>query len=222
MDMNSADNHRNKPFDNGSYLRLIETIKEQAFHSGPIAVIGTSDKERELVARALHYIRTSSFGIFIESDSDILNLSAYSDSLQNPANKRSAEHCTLYIDKIDQYNVEQQEILIGIIKNKPSIKVIISSNQSFDLLIDSGRLAIDLFDLISSPMITIPPQRRRPFDLINLLIHLHSLIAKQDHQIHSECQVYKKLCSLLWPGSKDELDKTLQAISILHCDISTS
>lgn len=218
--MNNAKNNRKVPFNNSPFHELLGMIKNNAENYTPVSIIGAADNERELVARALHYTRKDVSGSFIKLDLNKINLSVNTETQYSVEKHPGLGPHTLYINKIDQYSIERQEILIDIIKTDSNVRVIFSTDQPLDDYINLGRLSKNLLAVISSSVFLIPPLRRKPFDFINLLCHLNLLHENLAHPIDSENKIYKKLCFYLWPGLEIELEKALKTISILHPEIT--
>ena len=106
---------------------------------------------------------------------------------------------------------------IGRQKNIPvDVRIIAATNQPLEQMIREKRFRQDLFFRINTVMITLPPLRERPDDILPLTNYfLQEFNKKYEKSITFSAETYHRIRTRDWPGNVRELKSYVERSVIL-------
>ena len=214
----------------------------------PVLISGESGTGKELLARKIHEQSPRKDHPFIalqcgslpeeilESELFGHEAGAYTGATQKRVGLiEYAAKGTLFLDEIADMPHAVQVKLLRVLQeheirplgsNVPiaaNPRIIASTNQDIESLLDSGRVREDFYFRIAVMTLDIPPLRERPEDVQGLI----KRILKQRAQVHNKtaCTLSSDARALLenhpWPGNVRELQNVLERALILAKDTIT-
>jgi DNA-binding NtrC family response regulator len=210
--------------------RLRLQIRRIGPHFRTVLVSGESGTGKELVARKLHAMSLGASGSFVACHAAALeNL-----LVECAANGGSADPLcrlmkrpqggTLFLDGINEMPLEGQGRLVGALKKHELMQSRLEASQRIDLrliastcedlriLASTGRFRQDLYQLLATVDIAVPPLRERMEDLPELarcfLGRFALLYRKSVHGIADEA--IERMQCYCWPGNVRELESVLR------------
>src|SRR4051812_18758322 len=185
-------------------LAILRRVSPQASIDRPRLVVGGRGAGKELVAARLHYLSKRWSRAFVK-----LNAAAVADSLLDSelfgheagaftgAVKRRAgrferaDGGTLFLDEIATASMGVQEKLLRVIEYgeferlgasdvvASDVRVVAATNVDLPALAAQGKFRADLLDRLAFAVVTVPPLRVRPEDIIALSRHFGTQMAQQ-------------------------------------------
>ncbi|MCX7990932.1 MAG: sigma 54-interacting transcriptional regulator [Proteobacteria bacterium] len=178
-------------------MKLIQkSIKVASISNSPVLITGESGVGKELVASAIHKIRTSEKKPFIKINCAALpetllesELFGYekgaftSANISKPGKFELAEEGTILLDEISETSKTFQAKLLRVIQEreferlgginpiKLKAHIIATTNKDLKLEIEKDNFRSDLFYRLSGFVINVPPLRERPEDIPVLAQH---------------------------------------------------
>ncbi len=207
-----------------------------------VLVMGESGTGKELVARALHFggVRKDENFVVVHcatiahdlAESEIFGHSRGSFSGAIAAKKGLAEEAdggTLFLDDVDQIDIEIQAKLNRLIQEKEirsvgatewrkiDVRIVAATNRDLKALVDQGKFREDLYYRLNVFRIALPPLRARKEDLPELIAHcLQRHAARAGRPVPPIAPgAMEELCRHEWPGNVRELENTLERALLL-------
>ncbi len=217
-------------------LRLFREIKKLASKDGVILIQGETGTYKELVARAIHYSSDNMNGPFVA-----VNLSSIPEELtitevfgyekESSSGQRGrmeeADKGTIYFAEIADSGKNFQERIIKFLKMKgvapdsngrtPNVKVICSTCKNLKDNVMNGDFNKELFEIMKSASVKIPPIRERKEDIL----YLGSYFLKEaSEKFETGPKEFSRdarefLMKYDWPGNIRELESTVKKATIL-------
>lgn len=186
------------------WLETLERVSLAALVERPILVIGERGAGKELIAERLHFLSPRWDKPFVK-----VNCGALSDDLLDSelfgheqgaftgATKRrqgrfeQADTGTLFLDEIATASSEVQEKLLRVVEYGEfqrlggedtltcDVRVVAATNVDLPSRAADGRFRADLLDRLAFDVITMPPLRVRPEDVILLAEYFGARIARE-------------------------------------------
>lgn len=126
---------------------------------------------------------------------------------------------TLFLEEIGDLPAHTQSKLQGALRKKPDIRLIASTSQPLEELVEAKQFRQDLFFQIAGITLQIPPLRERPDDIVPLANHfLSSYNEKYQKNLLLSPAVYENLRAYHWPGNIRELKSHMERLVILGDD----
>ncbi len=222
-----------------------EKIAETEF---PIMLIGESGSGKNAYAQAIHRASSRSQEVFLT-----VNCATIADKLEvelfgcEPGAFSSmpygstglleiADKGTLFIDEISQMPLELQSKLLdmlqtGVIRRvgadygiNVNPRIIVASNMELTDLVAENRFKPELFYLLNTFSVSIPPLRERMEDIPVIVKQtLRRVSLKQKRQISITDEALDKLMTHNWPGNIRELVNVLEfSVYLTQGDMITS
>ncbi|WJG08371.1 phage shock protein operon transcriptional activator [Aliiglaciecola sp. LCG003] len=221
-----------------SFLEVLEQISQIAALNKPVLIIGERGTGKELVAARLHYLSKRWEQTYLK-----LNCAALSESLLESelfgyeagaftgAQKRRegrfevAHNGTLFLDELANTSGLIQEKLLRVIEYgefervggsrsvKVDVRLVAATNEDLPSLAASGEFRPDLLDRLAFDVITLPPLRERPDDIMMLAEHFAINMARElDMELFSGFTEKAKriLMEHDWPGNIRELKNVVE------------
>ncbi len=222
--------------------KLKEYIQKVAAASIRVLITGENGTGKELVAKEIHSLSDRRDKPFIQVNcatipNDLIEVELFGcvkDYLPYSPNKRTgkfelANGGTLFLDEIADLNLNAQAKLLYVLsenKIEPlgssdytdiDVRIIASTNQNLNELIQEGKFREDLYHRINVININVPPLRERRDDIPMLIEYFSKNISLANNL---PLKVITKptvdyLSSLKWPGNVRELRNTIERMIIL-------
>tara|TARA_B100000315_G_C14591319_1_gene596000 strand:+ start:3588 stop:4895 length:1308 start_codon:yes stop_codon:yes gene_type:complete len=223
--------------------KVIQTIQKVKDSTLPVLICGENGVGKELVARYLHYASKRNKYPFVAVNCVSLKL----DLLENAffghtkgaftgsTNAKNgiislANKGTLFIDGISDMNPHVQASLLRFIENgifrpkgslleqKIEVRIVMAVNHNIEKEVEEKRFSHDLYSILNSCRIDIPPLRSRKKDIPVLIDYfLSSKISAAKNKITITPDALELLVHYHWPGNVRELFHVVdRAILILE------
>ena len=221
-----------------AFLGVLEHVSRVAPLNRPVLVIGERGTGKELIAARIHFLSGRWDNPFVK-----MNCAALAESLLETelfgheagsftgAAKRRlgrfelANQGSLFLDELSSTSSGVQEKILRVIEYgefervggsetiRTNVRIIGATNEDLPALADEGKFRADLLDRLAFDVITLPPLRERPGDIMTLADHFAVKMAgelgKDVFNGFSE-QARKALSSYAWPGNVRELKNVVE------------
>lgn len=220
------------------FLEVLEHVSRVAPLNRPVLVIGERGTGKELIAARIHFLSGRWDNPFIK-----MNCAALAESLLETelfgheagsftgAAKRRlgrfelANDGSLFLDELSSTSSGVQEKILRVIEYgefervggsetiRTNVRIIGATNEDLPELAKQGEFRADLLDRLAFDVITLPPLRERPDDLMTLAEHfavkMTVELGKEIFNGFSE-QARDKLMNYEWPGNVRELKNVVE------------
>ena len=207
-----------------------------------ILILGENGTGKDLIAKAIHQQSMRAEKPFIKVDVGALTESlfeselfghkkgAFTDAREDRIGRfEMANGGTLFLDEIGNISLHQQAKLLSVLQNRQisrigsneiipiDIRLICATNVSLAELGNESRFRKDLIYRINTVEITMPPLRKRGYDIILLARHFARLYSNKYMKITPEFdkKAAEKLLSYNYPGNVRELQYTIERAVIM-------
>lgn len=220
------------------FLEMLEQISLVAPLAKPVLVIGERGTGKELVAARLHYLSQRWDQPFLK-----LNCAAINENLLETelfgheagsftgASKRHlgrfelADGGSFFLDELANTSARVQEKLLRVIEYsefervggsqsvKVNVRLIAATNEDLPALAEQGRFRHDLLDRLAFDVITLPPLRARPDDILTLAQHFALAMTRElnrDYFAGFASRAEQQLRDYSWPGNVRELKNVVE------------
>ncbi len=220
------------------FLEMLEQISLVAPLAKPVLVIGERGTGKELVAARLHYLSQRWDQPFLK-----LNCAAINENLLETelfgheagsftgASKRHlgrfelADGGSFFLDELANTSARVQEKLLRVIEYsefervggsqsvKVNVRLIAATNEDLPALAEQGRFRHDLLDRLAFDVITLPPLRARPDDILTLAQHFALAMTRElgrDYFAGFADHAEQQLRDYSWPGNVRELKNVVE------------
>ena len=221
-----------------AFLEVLEHVSRVAPLNRPVLVIGERGTGKELIAARIHFLSGRWDYPFVK-----MNCAALAESLLETelfgheagsftgAAKRRlgrfelANQGSLFLDELSSTSSGVQEKILRVIEYgefervggsetiRTNVRIIGATNEDLPALADEGKFRADLLDRLAFDVITLPPLRERPGDIMTLANHFAVKMAgelgKDVFNGFSE-QARKELSTYAWPGNVRELKNVVE------------
>ena len=219
---------------------LVERLRDR---SVPVLVTGESGTGKELVARALHYTRSSAAGrpfvalncgaipaTLIESELFGHTRGAFSGAVQAKRGLvEEADGGTLFLDEIGDLPLELQVKLNRVLEGGSTrrlgdvrethvdVRVVAATHRDLPALVRDGRFREDLYYRLNVVAIAVPPLRERKEDLLALVGRFLARLREREGQapLRLSPEALAMLQTYSWPGNVRELRNVIERAAIL-------
>ena len=221
-----------------SFLEVEEQISRLAAIDRPCLVVGERGTGKELLATRLHYLSPRWDGPFVK-----INCAALAESLldtelfgheagaftgaqrQHIGRFERADGGTLLLDEISSASTAVQEKVLRVIEYgemervggrrtiQLDVRVIGAANVDLPSLARSGAFRADLLDRLAFEVVTIPPLRARPADIMTLAnafaLEITRALSKDVFPGFGR-RAEESLLRHAWPGNVRELKNVVE------------
>ncbi|MDY0873021.1 sigma 54-interacting transcriptional regulator [Dongia rigui] len=221
-----------------TFLEALEHVSRLAQLDRPALVIGERGTGKELMAERLHYLSPRWDGPFakvncaaltetlLESELFGHEAGAFTGARQRRRGRfERADGGTLFLDEIATASSRLQEQILRVIEYgefervggeqtlKVNVRVVGATNVDLPECVAAGRFRADLLDRLSFDVVTLPPLRARPTDILELSDAFGIRMAKTlGHPLFpgftSACR--QMLLGHGWPGNVRELRNVIE------------
>ena len=225
--------------------RVSEEIGRAAPTSATVLVRGESGVGKELVARAVHFSSSRRKGAFV-----CLNCAALSESLleselfghergaftgavARKIGKFEASHQgTLMLDEIGEMSPTIQAKFLRVLEGHPfervggsepvkvDVRVIAATNRDLEKDVAEGRFRRDLYFRLHVLEIYVPPLRKRPEDIPELVHYFfHKFNLETGRKLRGfTTEAMEQMVRYRWPGNVRELKNVVERAVVLAAD----
>lgn len=221
-----------------SFLEVLEQISQVAPLNKPVLVIGERGTGKELIAARLHFLSKRWEQNYVKLNCAALNdnlleseLFGYEAGAFTGASKRRegrfeyAHEGTLFLDELANTSALIQEKLLRVIEYgefervggtrsvKVDVRLVAATNEDLPSLAEAGDFRADLLDRLAFDVITIPPLRERPSDIM-MLAESFAINMARELELELFPGFTKRARDLLmdydWPGNVRELKNVVE------------
>ena len=220
------------------FLEVLEQISQIAPLNKPVLVIGERGTGKELIAARLHYLSTRWDQHYQKLNCAALNeslleseLFGYEAGAFTGASKRRegrfeiAHNGTLFLDELANTSAMIQEKLLRVVEYgefervggsktvKVDVRLVAATNEDLPSLAANGEFRADLLDRLAFDVITIPPLRERPEDIMILAEQFAINMARElEMELFSgfSSKAQDTLMQYAWPGNVRELKNVVE------------
>lgn len=221
-----------------AFLEVLEHVSRVAPLNRPVLVIGERGTGKELIAARIHYLSGRWDYPFIK-----MNCAALAESLLETelfgheagsftgATKRRlgrfelANQGSLFLDELSSTSSGVQEKILRVIEYgefervgggesiRTNVRIIGATNEDLPALAEQGKFRADLLDRLAFDVITVPPLRERPDDIMTLAEHF---AVKMTGELGMDIfngfteQAHDALMNYAWPGNVRELKNVVE------------
>lgn len=224
--------------ESNAYLTVLEQVSRLTQLNRPALIVGERGTGKELIAERLHFLSDRWAKPLIK-----VNCAALSDSLLESelfgheagaftgATKRHigrferADGGTLFLDELATMSMKTQEKILRFIEygdferlggstaQKADVRLVAATNEDLPSLADKGKFRHDLLDRLAFDVITLPPLRERPEDILLLAEFFAVSMCKELGLAYfpgfsTEARV--DLLEYSWPGNIRELKNAVE------------
>ncbi|MBD3585276.1 phage shock protein operon transcriptional activator [Salinimonas sp. HHU 13199] len=228
-----------------SFLEVLEQISQIAPLNKPVLIIGERGTGKELVAARLHFLSQRWDQNYVKLNCAALNenlleseLFGYEAGAFTGAAKRRegrfeiAHNGTLFLDELANTSGLVQEKLLRVIEYgefervggsktvKTDVRLVAATNEDLPSLAEAGEFRADLLDRLAFDVITIPPLRERPEDILMLAEHFAINMAREmEMELFSGFteKARRTLLDYDWPGNIRELKNVVER-AVYRCN----
>ena len=221
--------------------KLCEIVRRIAPYTVPVLITGESGVGKSYLARTLHKESLRGGGPFIEINCGTIPKRILATELFGDAEDgadRSWEGAkvsalelagsgTLFINEVDNLPIDLQLRLVKIFKNAEdrcfapgstdggnlNVRLIASSQKDLKQMVKEGKFREELFYLLNTIPLEIPPLRRRPEDVLALILHFlkDKNKAYKTNKRFTQ-QAIDMLLDYSWPGNIREIESVIERV----------
>ena len=176
-----------------AFLEMLEHVSRAAPLSKPVLVVGERGTGKELIASRLHFLSTRWEQPLVKVNCAALTESILESELfgheagaftgavrAHLGHFERADGGTLVLDELATISLRMQEKILRVIEYgeiqrvggsdtlRVDVRIVGSTNSDLPALADAGKFRRDLLDRLAFDVITIPPLRERPEDIMPL------------------------------------------------------
>jgi psp operon transcriptional activator len=221
-----------------SFMEVLDLVSQIAPLIKPVLIVGERGTGKELIAARLHYLSRRWDQEFIK-----MNCAAISESLletelfgheagaftgaqkQHQGRFERADKGSLFLDELATTSPLVQEKILRVIEygefervggNRTltcDVRLIAATNEDLPGLARLGKFREDLLDRLAFDVITLPPLRSRPEDIMMLAEHFAVAMAidlEREYFPGFSTTARKVLQSYHWPGNVRELKNVVE------------
>jgi psp operon transcriptional activator len=221
-----------------AFLEALERISGLAPLDRPALVIGERGTGKELIAERLHYLSGRWSGPSVK-----VNCAALSETLletelfghepgaftgarlRHRGRFERADKGTLFLDEIATASARVQEQILRVIEYgefervggeqvmRVDVRIVAAANVDLQAMAAKGAFRADLLDRLAFDVITLPPLRARPTDIIELAGAFGLAMAKTlEHPVFPgfSATAERRLLEHGWPGNVRELRNVVE------------
>jgi psp operon transcriptional activator len=232
--------------ESNAYLTVLEQVSRLTLLNRPVLIVGERGTGKELIAERLHFLSDRWAKPLVK-----MNCAAISDALLESelfgheagaftgASKRHigrferADGGTLFLDELATMSMKTQEKILRFIEygdferlggstaQKADVRLVAATNEDLPSLANQGKFRHDLLDRLAFDVITLPPLRERPEDIVLLAEYFAVSMCKELGLAYFPGFSANALTDLLeypWPGNIRELKNAVERSVYRHQD----
>ena len=207
---------------------LNSMVEEIARTNIPVLLMGESGTGKEVYGRMIHklsrqgHVPLRKISCRAVEPGDFLAL--LKSSLQEGNEDGKQEERTLFLDGIDELDLECQKILLSVLpdgendaSNSSRVRIIASTARNLEKEVETGRFRKELYFRINGVCLRLPPLRDRKEDVQVFMEHF---LAKHTAELGREMLALNErelefLATHNWPGNVRELENLARRIVLM-------
>lgn len=221
-----------------AFLEVLDLVSQTAPLSKPVLIVGERGTGKELIAERLHYLSQRWDQEFLKMNCAAINESLLESELfgheagaftgatrQHQGRFERADRGTLFLDELAATSPLVQEKLLRVIEYgefervggsktlTTDVRLIAATNEDLPTLARRSRFREDLLDRLAFDVITLPPLRSRPEDIMILAEYFAVNMAtelEREYFPGFTPSARKVLTSYHWPGNVRELKNVVE------------
>jgi two-component system, NtrC family, response regulator AtoC len=203
-------------------------VEEIARTNIPVLLMGESGTGKEVYGRMIHRLSLHGHRPLKKVNCRAVDQAEFFATLKSGL-KDGVGHCesepqTLFLDSIDDLDLESQRILLSLLSDSETegsspnrTRIIASTSQNLEKEVDAGRFRRELYFRINGVCLRLPPLRDRKEDIHAFLAHF---LAKHATELGREVptlsgEEMEFLMPHDWPGNVRELENLARRIVLL-------
>lgn len=221
---------------------VYEITRRVAPSNASVLLLGETGTGKELIAGAIHALSSRSYGPFVKVNCGALSESlleselfghvrgAFTSAVANRIGRFEAAHSgSIFLDEINSTSHILQVKLLRVLQEREfervgdgsritvDTRVIAASNRDLTKEVQEDRFREDLYWRLNVVPIVLPPLRKRPEDIPELVMHFLSVYsqANERHVVHAPQNTIDALQSYHWPGNVRELQNYVERAVVL-------
>ncbi len=229
--------------------RRIQQVRQQARAAArtslPVLLLGEPGTGKGVLARAIHNASTRASGPFLAVSCRAIPrellamelLGVEGGTFRNgptegrPGKFELAHGGTLYLDEIEALPLEIQATILHILETgevmrlgglrpiRVDVRLIASSSADLERLVAEGHFRADLYHLLASTAIHVPPLRERPEDIPLITEAVFRRLRRESGRTYRITEAaMQRLKTYPWPGNVRELENVLERAAALSED----
>jgi len=227
-----------------SFHEVLDHVSKVAPLNKPVLIIGERGTGKELIAERLHFLSSRWDQPYLKLNCAALNenlleseLFGHESGAFTGASKRHegrferADKGTLFLDELANTSGLVQEKLLRVIEYgefervggsrtvRADVRLVCATNEDLPALAERGEFRADLLDRLAFDVITLPPLRERPEDVLLLAEHFAIQMTRQlELELFSGFteKARRTLLDYHWPGNIRELKNTVERSVYRH------
>lgn len=227
----------------GPAMQLVyETTRKVAQSNASVLLLGETGTGKELIAGAIHRLSDRSSGPFVKVNCGALSESlleselfghvrgAFTSAVSNRTGRFEAAHSgTIFLDEINSTSLILQVKLLRVLQEREfervgdtatitvDTRVIAASNRDLTLEVQEERFREDLYWRLNVVPIQIPPLRKRPEDIPDLVVHFLNLYSEANNRyvVHIQQEALELMQNYHWPGNVRELQNYIERAVVM-------
>lgn len=211
---------------------FLDSVAQAANSDANALILGETGTGKELCARTIHANSARAANNLVVVDCAALPPTLVESSLfgfekgsftgADHAREgliRQADKGSLFLDEIGELSLEHQKSFLRVLQEKQfrpigskneikcDFRLIAATNQDLDQLVDMGKFRKDLLFRLKAISIIIPPLRKHPEDIRELVIYyINKISVRQGINAKGYSPEFiEALCAYPWPGNIREL-----------------
>ena len=220
-----------------SILKIKQLISKVGPTSSRVLIQGESGTGKDIIAKEIHLNSKNSDGPFVVINAALLSpdnieLELFGSKDANTTRKgffEKSENGTLFIDEIGEMPLQTQAKILRVLTDRNfnrlgddalipvSCRIICSSTENLDKLVEDGSFRKDLFHRINVVTISLPKLIERSGDIDLLVDHFSKIYSNLNKLsiVDLKPMIFKKYFDYKWPGNIRELRNVVERYIIL-------
>ncbi len=220
-----------------SILKIKQLISKVGPTSSRVLIQGESGTGKDVIAKEIHLNSKNSDGPFVVINAALLSpdnieLELFGSKDSNTTRKgffEKSENGTLFIDEIGEMPLQTQAKILRVLTDRNfnrlgddalipvSCRIICSSTENLDKLVEDGSFRKDLFHRINVVTISLPKLIERSGDIDLLVDHFSKIYSNLNKLsiVDLKPMIFKKYFDYKWPGNIRELRNVVERYIIL-------
>ncbi len=217
-------------------IKVKNLIKKVAPTTSRVMIYGDSGTGKDIVARELHKYSKFSNGPFIAINAALMEpenierefFGYYNNNINITGQFEKASNGTIFIDQVGEMPLQTQAKILRVLTDKQFTKVgdsriidlncriICSSTQNLEQLMDEGSFRKDLYHRLNVVTIKMPKLSERLDDLDNLIKYFSEIFSgEKSNDVNLIPLIKSKYINYNWPGNVRELRNIIERHIIL-------
>lgn len=220
------------------FLSLLDQVSRVAPIDKPVLIIGERGTGKELIASRLHFLSRRWEEPLVKLNCATLTESLLESELfgheagaftganrQHIGRFEQADGGTLFLDELANVSLRVQEKILRVVEygqfervggNKTvavNVRIVGATNQDLPATVQAGQFRADLLDRLAFEVLTVPPLRARPRDILLLAEYFALKVTREferDLFAGFSAEARTALQSYPWPGNVRELKNVVE------------